>query len=291
MRTTVLELALCLSTVAFAQPTLIEQGRAAFIRSDFETAANLLEKAVAQSPNSAEAHYLLGAAYGRLTQQASIFSKAGLARKAKVELEHAVQLDPDDLDARLALIEYYLAAPAFLGGGERKAIEQANEIKKRDAFMGHRAFASLYDEQKKPDLARKEYIDAVKEQPTSPKTHYWLGVSFLGDDNYKSAAEEFETSVKLDPNFMPGWFQIGHAAVLSKANFQRGEEGLRRYLAYAPKFHEPPLHRAHFWLGRIYEEQGKKGEAKASYATSLKLNPHQKDVADALKRVSSSHRG
>ena len=32
--------------------------------------------------------------------------------------------------------------------------------------------------------------------------------------------------------------------------------------------------------------QGKKAEAKASFATSLKLNPNQKDVAEALKRVS-----
>ena len=53
-----------------------------------------------------------------------------------------------------------------------------------------------------------------------------------------------------------------------------------------PKSDEPGLHRAHFWLGQIYEKTGRKAEAKASYATSLKLNPDQKDVTEALKRVS-----
>lgn len=92
--------------------------------------------------------------------------------------------------------------------------------------------------------------------------------------------------MKVDPTYMPGWFQIGHMAALTGANLQRGEEALRKYLAYTPHTDEPPLYRAHFWLGGIYEKQGKKAEAKQSYNTSLRINPGQKDVAEALKRVS-----
>jgi TolA-binding protein len=69
-------------------------------------------------------------------------------------------------------------------------------------------------------------------------------------------------------------------------NFAHGEELLRKYLAYTPKENEPSLARAHYWLGQIFEKQGRKAEAKASFTTSLKLNPAQKDVAEALKRVS-----
>jgi Tfp pilus assembly protein PilF len=243
---------------------------------------------VAQSPNNAEAHYLLGSAYGTQAQHASIFSKPGLARKTQAEFERAVQLDPNYIEARLALVEYDMAAPAFLGGGEQKAIEQAKEIRKRDALGGHRALAFIYGQQKMPDLARKEYVEAVKEQPNSPKAHYWLGISYFiaADKNYKAAINEFETAVKLDPAYMPAWFQIGHIAALSGTSLQRGEEALQRYLVSMPKNDEPPLYRAHYWLGGIYEKQGKKAEAKASYSTSLRLNPTQKDVAEALQRVS-----
>ena len=66
-------------------------------------------------------------------------------------------------------------------------------------------------------------------------------------------------AVKLDPNYMPGWFQIGHMAALSGTNLQRGEEALQKYLAYTPKQDEPQHYRAYFWLGGIYEKQGKKG--------------------------------
>jgi Tfp pilus assembly protein PilF len=279
--------AACLVSVSFGQTTLLDQGRAAMQRNDYETAANLLEKAVAQSPNNAEAHFLLGEAYGTLAQNANIFRQATLASKTHREFARAVELDPNNLDGRWGLIEFYMMAPGFMGGDEKKAFEQAGEIKKRDAMRGHQAFAYIYGHQKKHDLARQEYIDAVKEQPNSPKTHYFLGTSFLtADKNYKQAAEEFEMAVKLDPNYMPGWFQIGHMAALSGANLTRGEEALQKYLAYTPKADEPQHYRAYYWLGGIYERQGKKAEARQNYAMSLKINPRQPDVAEALKKIS-----
>jgi Tfp pilus assembly protein PilF len=279
--------ALCCVPVSFAQGTLLDQGRAAMQRNDYETAANLLEKAVAQNPNISEAHCLLGEAYGSLAQRANIFKQPSLASKTHREFARAVDLDPNNLDARFALIEFYMIAPGFMGGDEKKALAQAGEIRKREAMRGHQAFAYIYGRQKKHDLARQEYVDAVKEEPSSPKTHYWLGISFLtADKNYKAAAEEFEMAVKLDPTYMPGWFQIGHMAALSGANLQRGEEALQRYLTYTPKMDEPQHYRAYYWLGGIFEKQGKKGEARQSYALSLKINPRQPDVAEALKKIS-----
>lgn len=280
-----LAVAFCLPLAA--QPTLIEQGRAALARNDAELAARLLERATAQSPANAEAHYLLGEAYGFLARDANIFRQPGLARKAHHELDRAVQLDPNHLDARFVLIEFYMLAPGFMGGDAHKAMQQAEEIRKRDRMAGHRALANIYNHQKKRDQARKEYLDAVKEQPDSPEAHYWLGISFLtADSNYKNAHDEFETAVKLDPAFMPGWFQIGHMAALSGANLQGGEEALQKYLAYAPKPDEPPLFRAHFWLGAIYEKLGKRAEARQRYMASLRINPNQKDVAEALRKIS-----
>jgi len=44
--------------------------------------------------------------------------------------------------------------------------------------------------------------------------------------------------------------------------------------------------RAGGWLGGIYEKQGKTAEAKSNYAASLKINPNQKDVDEAMKRIS-----
>lgn len=269
-----------------AQTPLIDQGRALFDKRDYEHAAEVLEKAVAATPKNAEAHYLLGAAYGQQAMTASVFSRIGLANKSKDEMEAAVKLDPNLLDARMGLVEWYTMAPAMIGGSDDKAMEQAAEIKKRDAFRGASAYASIYNHEKKQELARKEYVDLVRQQPASPKAHVYLATAYINDKNWDAATHEAEMAVKLDPNYMPGWFWVGRIAATAGTNFARGEETLRKYLAYTPKKDEPGLFRAHYWLGLIYEKSGRKAEAKASYETSLKLRPDQKDVIEALKRVS-----
>jgi tetratricopeptide (TPR) repeat protein len=286
MRSILVVLAALVALPLLAQTSLIEQGRAAMNRNDADAAATLLEKAVAQNPKSAEAHYLLGSAYGSQAQKASIFGQASLAGKTKDEFEKAVELDPNLLDARYGLVQFYTMAPGFMGGSYDKAFAQAAEIKKRDPLMAHRAAAFIYSHQKKTDEARNEYLAEVREFPKSARAHIDLGVSYIGQKNFKAAGDEFELAVKVDPAYMPGYFRLGQISVFTSSNYARGEELLRKYLAYTPKEDEPSIARAHYWLGQIFEKQGKKAEAKTSFATSLKLNPNQKDVAEALKRVS-----
>src|SRR5205085_11543518 len=99
--------------------------------------------------------------------------------------------DPNLIDARFSLIEFYLQAPGIMGGSETKAIEQANEIKRRDPLAGHRAMARIYGYQKKPDLQRAEYLAITKDQPNSAKAHMWAGLFYAGTDkNYKAAGDE-----------------------------------------------------------------------------------------------------
>jgi tetratricopeptide (TPR) repeat protein len=277
--------------VLAAQPNdaqaLYTLGRIAMAQNDPDKAEEYFKKAIARKPNVSDYHLALGNAYGQQAIRASVFGKASLAGKVKDELLRAVALDPNNIDARQGLIEFYVIAPSIMGGSETKAREQAEEIRKRDASAAHRAFARIYLGQKNKDLARKEYIDWVREQPNAAKSHYGLASFYLAvDKNYKAAGDEFEAALKVDPNFMPALFQIGHLAVLTSSNFNRGEEALKRYLAYKPKEDEPGLHRAYYWLGGIYEKQGNKVAARQNYQASLRLNPSAKEVNEALKRVS-----
>ncbi|HKR64532.1 MAG TPA: tetratricopeptide repeat protein, partial [Thermoanaerobaculia bacterium] len=221
---------------------LMTSGKAALDRGDYEKAEELFAKAVAADPKSAQAHYLLGAAYGEHAQNANMFSQASLAKKTKAEFEKAVELDPSHIQARFALIDYYLIAPSFMGGSAEKAQAQVEEIRKRDALDGHRAQARVYSRQKKTDLARKEFVDAVREQPNSAKAHYFLGGFLINTDkNWAGAQHELDMAIKLDPAYMPPYFRIGQLAARSESNYARGEESLRKYLAYKPGENEPNL--------------------------------------------------
>jgi tetratricopeptide (TPR) repeat protein len=277
-----------LASVSLAAETpLIEQGRAAISRGDDDAAIAILEKAVAQSPKSAEAHFYLASAYGSKVQKVGMLGAMTYAPKIRGEFETAVALDPKHVEARFALVQVYAGAPAIMGGSFDKALEQAKAIKAIDPLVGHRAYGFIYSQQKNLDLAKKEYLDAIGEQPRSPKAHSYLGQYFVNvEKNYSAAFPEFETALKLDPKYMPAFYHLGRAAAQADSNLARGEETLKKYVDYTPKENEPPLANAHYWLGAIYEKEGKKAEAKQSYEAALKLNPTLKDASEALKRVS-----
>jgi Tfp pilus assembly protein PilF len=279
-------LLLASSSFAATHQELFASGKQAFLAGDTDKAAELFEQAVKLQPNSADYLYWLGNAYGRQAQKANVFKMASLAGKTRDAFEKASKLDPNNLDVRSALINYYMMAPGTVGGSEQKALEQASEIRKRDPLLGHRAFASVYTFQKKPELARQEYLAGIREQPQAPKAHHYYGMFLAGEKDYKGALQEFETAAAFDPPFMPAYFRIGVVSVLSGSNYARGEEALKKYLTHKPLDEEPAIARAHYWLGQIYEKQGRKADAKQSYATSLKLAPGTKDVTEALKRVS-----
>jgi tetratricopeptide (TPR) repeat protein len=260
--------------------------RAATERGEHQKAADLYEKAVALEPKNADYHYFLGVAYGELAQRAGMLKQASLAKKTRVELETAVALDPAHTSARFGLISFYLIAPGFMGGGEDKALAQAAEIRKRDALEGHRAYGRIYTTQKKMDLARKEYVDAVREHPNSARAHYMLGSFLINEKNWAVSMRELDAALKLDPAFMAAYLRLGQLAVRSESHYPRGEEALRKYLTHKPARDEPPLAAAWYYLGQIQEKQGKKAEARASYANALKLAPTDKEIIASLKRVS-----
>ena len=266
---------------------IIDQARALLNGGKSDDAVELLEKAVAEKPNDAKRHFWLANAYGSSAENAGTFSVMSIAGKARDEFTKAVQLDPNDLEARFALMEFYLMAPGFMGGGSEKARPQAIEIRKRDAAMGHRAFALIASSSDDMSAARAEYAAAIRENPKSPKPHYWYALHLmLKEKNYKATGEELAASLRIDPSYLPAQFQIGHVAALSGANLPAGVEALRKYMAQKLGDDDPPLHRAHYWLGVIYEKQGKKSEARAEFQAALRARPAQKDAQAALKRVS-----
>ena len=114
-------------------------GRLAFESKRYEQAATWFEKAVQLDSGNSNYHLWLGRTYGEQAQHAE-GDAFFLARKVKKHLETAVALNPDNLKARFGLLEYYLQAPPLVGGDAAKAKAQAEEITKRDAVEGRKAW-------------------------------------------------------------------------------------------------------------------------------------------------------
>jgi hypothetical protein len=77
---------------------------------------------LALDDSKSDYHLLLGNSLSGLLDSAGMFKKMSLARQIKAEFERAVAEDPKNIPARIALAEFYVQAPAIVGGSEDKAI-------------------------------------------------------------------------------------------------------------------------------------------------------------------------
>jgi tetratricopeptide (TPR) repeat protein len=179
-------------------------GRIDFINDEYNKAIEWLEKSVQLDQKRSEYYRWLGRAYGYKTRAAIFFKQPSLAKKTLKMFEKAAALDPDNIQARIDLIHYYLKAPGFVGGGKDKAEKQAEEIQKRDANIGLLA-RGLIDTGKKKYAQAEENLQAFLNNKASAENrsllaegHYELGIVYEKQGKKDRAEEEFQRALDLD---------------------------------------------------------------------------------------------
>lgn len=120
-------------------------GKLAVKRRDWEAALDYLERAHQLQPDNAETCFELGAAAGLYAGTlGNPLSALGQARRASKALLRAIELAPENLAYRQAMIEFSLNAPALAGGGHKRAREQAIAIAQIDPAQGAFAHAGIH---------------------------------------------------------------------------------------------------------------------------------------------------
>ncbi len=94
-----------------------------------ERAIDMGEEAVRRCPEQAEAHFWLGASYGRLAEAKGGLTALHLVGRIRREMETSVRLQPgyDGGDAYLALGQLELSVPGLFGGSRKKGMEWLEE--------------------------------------------------------------------------------------------------------------------------------------------------------------------
>lgn len=252
----------------------------------FDKAVTFAQRAASLSPQCSEAHFWLARSLGIKADKARSF---WLARKSKLEYEKAVKLNPDNLEARRDLMEFYLEAPWILGGSKDKAWAEVQAIASRNTLQGYLAHALYWRDLNKPALAAKWYQKVMKAKPQDVNPYFQVA------DFYESTREpnEVEAAIQeaslIEPNDPRLYFYSAVAYVMKGQSLPKAEHELKTYLVKAPPRNDfPPYAAAHDWLGRIYEIWGKNREAIAQYREALELSPDNKAAHNALQRLDSN---
>ena len=258
--------------------------RAYFALEDWNRAESSCRKAASLDPDNSRFHLWLGRVYGEKADRANFLAAAGLAGKVRGEFERAVQLSPKDVDARLDLAEFYLAAPGIVGGGEQKARAQAQFIATVNPAREHWVYARIAEQKKDVATAEREYRQYI--DLSHGDAEAWLNLAlFLR--RQKRFDEMEQAIVKLSQAPMPKLDVLVEASqMLYRAgrNYPFATQLLNRYLAAGP-VEAAPAFKAHHQLGMLLERQGDKAGAAREYRASLALVRNFGMAQQALNRV------
>ena len=263
---------------------LIKIGRAQLDSSKFDDAAKAFEQAIKLNPQGANAHLLLGNALGSIAQKANVLRQGYLAKRVQSEFEKAVQLDGSLVDARDGLMQFYLQAPAIMGGSVGKAREQAAAIVKLNPYRGPFADANIANHEKDLAGAEKAFRSAFDEFPDSSRALTSLATFLANNNRAEEAFAPIDRYLAKKPNDRVGLFTLGRAAAVSGKQLERGEQALRTVLAAPPTVDNAriPRENVHYRLGDIYAKRGDKAKARAEYEEALKINPKLEPAKKAL---------
>lgn len=276
-----LGLAASASALASPDPALAEM-RQLLGQNRVGDAVTVGERATKAHPDDARLWLWLGRAYGRKAIEANLLARAGWAGKTREAWEKAVALDPENLDARFDLLQYYLQAPGMLGGGVDKAKAQAEAIGRIKPAHGQLALGSIAMTQKDPAAAEAAWREALRLDPADHRTRLTWSAFLAREERHDEMVDFWNGQAASYPDDAMVQFQIGRAAAVTGRNLEAGLAALDRYQAMPGKPSEEQLTPgAPEWRrGQILEKLGRTDEALAAFSAAVDANPN---LAEARK--------
>ena len=294
-------------------------GRIYFDENEFGKAADWFEKAADYDKGNSKYHMWLGHSYGSRAQNASKIKQPFLARNSRKNYEKAVELAPKNIEARESLIEYYLQAPGFLGGGVDKAEKQATEIEKIDPVAGGMAWGRIYTYTDQVELAHETYSNLIKNHPDAMPPYYRLNTYYYNEGEFEKAVQlttdqiakndttsviyvnrgnalqrlerfdealdDYIQALSLDSTIYIAHYQIGRLAAVSGTRLEMGEESIRKFNSKTDSYNDATLAWGYYRLGTIMEHKNDIASAKSSYEYALKLDKDHEEAKKALSKL------
>lgn len=259
--------------------------RVAIEQDQPEEAIDLLERAIAKSPDDADRHYWLGVALNQRREQVSRLFQVKWAKRMRAAWEEALRRDPDHAGAHSALVEFHLEAPGIVGGDEAKAWDHARELARVDPVGGNVLLSNLHRGAGEHGLAADALLRAVA-AGAGPQLEVYLVVTLTDAGRHDEAFRRLDAALAERPDDLALVYQLGRLAAVTGERLDDGERALRRFLAADDRAGElPPEGGAHWRLALIAEHRGDREAARREVETALRLEPELEGAKDLRKRL------
>jgi tetratricopeptide (TPR) repeat protein len=285
---------------------------------DPNAAVDLADKAVAADSKSARYHFRLAEALGDVAQRAGVLKQLGLARRFKKEIDTTIALDPHNIDALTYLMQFHLRAPGIMGGDKTMGRAIPAQILSFDPVKGYFAQVELARFDKQNDKVEDFYRKAVAAGPASYDAQIALANWCGNNQKFEESETHARQAIQIDSDRVPGhillavcmvqqqkwsdldttlaeaerlipdnlspYYRAAMVCLGRKTDLARAERYVRKYLAQEPEPNATPHANAHWRLGQMIEQQGRKPEAIAEFQTAVKMDPNSPAKQD-LKQL------
>lgn len=249
----------------------------------WDDAVDAFQRAVKSAPSSSAHHLWLGRAYAEQALRANKLRQASLAGKIRDSFARAVQLDAENLDARVALAEFYTQAPGIMGGSEDKAKEQVREIKSRNPYRGGIAAHTLALRKGRRAEAEQEMLALLSSHPDSLVPYFTLINNYIQAKRFADAKGVVARLARLPHGAALAEYTTGRIAAESGEELEAGRAALERYLRHTPVTNEPSHAYTHYRLGMIHARRGDREAARAAWETAVRMDSTLTAARDSLK--------
>jgi tetratricopeptide (TPR) repeat protein len=285
---------------------------------DLEAALDFAQKAASAEPGNSRYHSRVAYAAGWLAQQVNFLRMISLAMRAKKEVDIALTLDANNVEALKILGLYYLRAPFFLGGNKTKARSIPDRIMRIDPIEGCIAHVYLANYDKQYDRVEKLYLQALETRPESWNIHQALADYYLYNKRFEEGETHAREAIRIDAgriyahlslvallvqqrmfdkldsaleeaekaapdNLMPYYTAVAWCPPNGMQS-QRTIDYLRKYLNQEPEPNMATHADAHRIIGLILHSAGRKAEGISELQIAVKLDPNS-PAKEELKKL------
>jgi tetratricopeptide (TPR) repeat protein len=256
--------------------------------SRIEEAVKLGEQCVAAHPQVSNCHLAYGNALGSKAMNSGMMAAMRYAGTIRDSFAKAVELDPQNIDARFSMLQYYIQAPSIAGGGTAKAQAFATQTATVNADVGKLLVAMLdigaeqYAKAEAAALAvRPGANEALADQQRDVLAN--LGGKYVNEKKYADAERVFQEVVKRFPDSDSGPYGLARVQQ-EQGKHREAIAGFEKALALADRPH------IHYRIARSWQALNDKPKAIAAFEKALAFKgglnkKFRADAEDQLKAL------
>jgi tetratricopeptide (TPR) repeat protein len=255
---------------------------------DYEEGVRYGKQAVKVSPDSADAHFQYAVALRTKMSKVSKVKAMFSLGTYKKELKKALELDPDDTEARNEEIGFLVTAPGVAGGDVDQAWQRALELEKLDWRDGLRWQAVIQFKKENIEGSLATSRKLLEKDPTNSGARFQLAYRYQSLERYEEADREFAIlqTDEAEQIAMNALYQRARTRVLGRYEQEQAVEFLQQYIDAMPRQAAglPGMESAYWRMGNAYEQLGRADDARRAYEKSLQIEETD-EARDSLKSL------